>query len=111
MSVIQVKSYAKINLALNITGKLIKLHKIESIVSFINLYDLIFIKTIKGPHHQISFYGNFSKNISRNNSVKKLFKILDENELLKDRKFQIKIRSQFTQVIIYSAGKAKKNCR
>ena len=30
---------------------------------------------------------------------------------LKERKFQIKIRSQFTQVIIYSAGKAKKNCR
>lgn len=27
---------------------------------------------------------------------------------LKERKFQIKIRSQFTQVIIYSAGKAKK---
>ena len=47
MSAIQVKSHAKINLALNITGKLAKLHKIESIVSFINLHDLIFIKQIK----------------------------------------------------------------
>ena len=97
MSAIQIKSYAKINLALNVTGKLVKLHKIESIVSFINLYDLIFIKKIKGPHHQISFYGNFSKNISRNNTVEKLFKILDENQLLKNRKFQIKIKKNIPQ--------------
>ena len=86
MSVIQIKSYAKVNLALNVTGKLVKLHKIESIVSFIDLHDLIFIKKIKEPHHQISFYGNFSKNISRNNTVEKLFKILDESQLLKNRK-------------------------
>ena len=97
MSVIQIKSYAKVNLALNVTGKLVKLHKIESIVSFINLYDLIFIKKIKGPHHQISFYGNFSKNISRNNTVEKLFKILDESQLLKNRKFQIKIKKNIPQ--------------
>ena len=97
MSFIQIKSYAKINLALNITGKLVKLHKIESIVSFINLHDLIFIKKIKGSHHQIYFYGNFSKNISRYNTVEKLFKILDENQLLKDRKFQIKIKKNIPQ--------------
>ena len=46
MSFIQVKSFAKINLALNVTGKLKLLHKIESIVSFISLSDLIFIKKI-----------------------------------------------------------------
>ena len=97
MSVTQVKSYAKINLALNVTGKLIKLHKIESIVSFINLHDLIFIKEIKKSHHQISFYGNFSKNIRINNTVEKLFQILDENKLLKDRKFQIKIKKNIPQ--------------
>ena len=97
MSVIQVKSYAKINLALNVIGKLAKLHKIESIISFIGLHDLIFIKKIKGPRHQISFYGNFSKNISNNNTVEKLFKTLDENRLLKDRKFQIKIKKNIPQ--------------
>ena len=97
MSPIQIKSYAKINLALNITGKLVKLHKIESIVSFVSLHDLIFIKKIKGPHHQISFYGNFSKNIKRNNTVEKLFKILDENQLLKNKKFQIKIKKNIPQ--------------
>jgi 4-diphosphocytidyl-2-C-methyl-D-erythritol kinase len=97
MNTIQVKSYAKINLALNITGKLVKLYKIESIVSFINLYDIIYIKKINGSNHQISFYGNFSENISRNNTVEKLFKILDKNKLLKDRKFQIKIKKNIPQ--------------
>ena len=61
MSVIQIKSYAKINLALNVTGKLAKLHRIESIVSLIGLHDLIFIKKIKGPQHQIFFMENFLK--------------------------------------------------
>ena len=97
MSASKVKSYAKINLALNITGKLVKLHKIESIVSFISLHDLIFIKKIKGPNHQIYFYGNYSKNISKNNTVEKLFKILDENQLLKNKKFQIKIKKNIPQ--------------
>ena len=97
MSVSKVKSYAKINLALNITGKLVKLHKIESIVSFISLYDLILIKKIKGSNHQISFYGNYSKNISKYNTVEKLFRILDENQLLKNKKFQIKIKKNIPQ--------------
>ena len=39
--------YAKINLALNVTGKKIKLHKIESLISFIDLHDLIYLKKIK----------------------------------------------------------------
>ena len=82
MSFIEVKSFAKINLALNVTGKLKLLHKIESIVSFISLSDLIFIKKIKGPDHRISFYGNFSKNIDSDNTVVKLFKILDKKKLL-----------------------------
>ena len=97
MSFIEVKSFAKINLALNVTGKLKLLHKIESIVSFISLSDLIFIKKIKGPNHRISFYGNFSKNIDSDNTVVKLFKILDKKKLLKDRKFQIRIKKNIPQ--------------
>ena len=97
MSFIEVKSFAKINLALNVTGKLKLLHKIESIVSFITLHDLIFIKKIKGIDHQISFYGNFSKNIDSNNTIVKLFKILDDKKLLKDRKFQIRIKKNIPQ--------------
>ena len=97
MSFIEVKSFAKINLALNVTGKLKLLHKIESIVSFISLCDFIFIKKIKRPNHQISFYGNFAKNIENNNTVTKLFKILDEKKLLKDGKFEIKIKKNIPQ--------------
>ena len=35
----KIKSHAKINLALNITGKTSSLHKIESIIAFIDLHD------------------------------------------------------------------------
>ena len=35
----RIKSFAKINLALNVTGKKSSLHKIESIVAFIDLHD------------------------------------------------------------------------
>ena len=39
-----IKSYAKINLSLNVLGKInSNLHRIETLVSFINLYDEIYI--------------------------------------------------------------------
>ena len=92
-----VKSFAKINLALNVTGKVTKLHKIESIVKFIRLHDIIYIKSIKCKKHKISFNGNFSKNIKENNTVNKLFEILDERKLLNNKKFQIKIKKNIPQ--------------
>ena len=70
----KIKSFAKLNLALNIVGKTSSLHKIESIVSFALLHDEIFIKEIKSKSHNIIFKGKFSKNISKNNSVAKLLK-------------------------------------
>jgi 4-diphosphocytidyl-2-C-methyl-D-erythritol kinase len=97
MNINLLKSFAKINLALNVTGKLIKHHKIESIVTFVNLYDLISIKSIDSNKHNISFIGNFSKNISKNNTVKTLFDILDSQKLLDDKKFQIKIKKNIPQ--------------
>ena len=97
MNVSPVKSYAKINLALNVTGKLASLHKIESIISFITLHDLIFIKKINSTNHNIHFYGKFSKNISKNNTVQKLLKILGRNKLLNNKKFQIKIKKNIPQ--------------
>ena len=97
MNINSIKSFAKVNLALNITGKLTKLHKIESIIAFVSLYDLITIKRINSKKHNISFNGNFSKNISRNNTVKILFDILDRQKLLDDKKFQIKIKKNIPQ--------------
>ena len=46
MSYFKIKSHAKINLALNVVGKSKSLHKIESIVSFLDLHDEIKIKKI-----------------------------------------------------------------
>jgi len=97
MNINQVKSFAKINLALHITGKLTKLHKIESVVKFIELHDLITIKKINSKKHHISFNGNFSQNINKNNTVNKLFNILDDQRLLNNTKFQIKIKKNIPQ--------------
>ena len=53
MKIHEVKSFAKINLALHVTGKLTNLHKIESVVNFIELHDKIFIKKINSNKHNI----------------------------------------------------------
>ncbi len=91
------KSYAKINLALNVTGKRNSMHKIESIVSFIDLHDLISIQNIKSNNHKISFNGNFSKNIKIKNTVQKLLDLLDRSNLLKNKKFKISITKNIPQ--------------
>ena len=93
----ELKSFAKINLALHVTGKLTNLHKIESIVKFIELHDTIFIKKIKSNKHKISFNGNFSKNIKKDNTVNKLFKILEKKKILNNQKFQVKIKKNIPQ--------------
>ena len=90
----RIKSFAKINLSLNIIGKNSYLHKIESIISFISLHDVISIETIKLENHEISFYGEFSKNIKKNNSIYKLLKILDDKNLLNNQKFRIRIKKK-----------------
>ena len=91
------QSYAKINLALNVTGKRNSMHKIESIISFIDLYDVISIQNIKSNNHKISFYGKFSKNIKRENTVQKLLDLLDRSNLLKNKKFKISIKKNIPQ--------------
>ena len=91
------KSYAKINLALNVTGKRNSMHKIQSIISFIDLHDLISIQNIKSINHKIFFYGKFSKNIKRENTVQKLLDLLDRSNLLKNKKFKISIKKNIPQ--------------
>ena len=60
MKFIKIKSYAKINISLNVIKKLSSnFHKIESLITFINLHDLIFIKEIKNsknPLNIIQYY-------------------------------------------------------
>ena len=97
MKIYKVKSFAKINLALHVTGKLTKLHKIETIIKFIQLHDVITIKRAKSNKHKISFNGHFSKNIKKNNTVDNLLKILDDKNLLNNKKFQINVKKNIPQ--------------
>ena len=89
---VKIKSYAKINLALNVIGKTSLLHKIESIVAFVSLYDEISIKSVESNNHKISFFGDFSNGITKNNTLSKLIKVLEKKKLLKILKFQIKVK-------------------
>ena len=91
MRIFKIKSYAKINLSLNIVGKNSSLHKIESIISFISLHDEILIKRIKSNKHNITFSGKFSQNISKNNTISKLLGLLEKKKLLNSKKFKIRI--------------------
>ena len=93
----KIKSYAKINLALNVTGKSVKLHKVESIISFVDLHDLIYLKLTNSKDHKVSFQGTFSKDINKKNTVSTLLKILDKKKLLNNKKFQIKIIKNIPQ--------------
>ena len=93
----KIKSFAKINLALNVLEKTSNLHKIESLIAFIDLNDLIFIKKIKSNKHQIKFYGKFSNGINKKNTISDLLNILDNKEILKDQKFSIRIKKNIPQ--------------
>ena len=90
----KIKSHAKLNLALNITGKNSYLHKIETIVVFVSLHDEIFIEKINSKKHKISFTGEFSRNIGNKNTVSKLLNILDKKRLLNNQKFKIRIKKK-----------------
>ena len=90
----KIRSNAKINVALNILGKKSSLHRIESIIFFISLHDIISIKEVKFKTHDILFSGKFSKSIGKDNTISKLLEILDHKKLLKNKKFQIKINKK-----------------
>ena len=94
----KIKSHAKINISLNVLGKSkTKLHKIESLVTFINLADNIFIKKIKSENHRVRFEGRFSKKIQKNNTIINLLKILDKKKRLKNQKYQIIVKKNIPQ--------------
>tara|TARA_B100000780_G_scaffold237937_1_gene179190 strand:- start:16 stop:861 length:846 start_codon:yes stop_codon:yes gene_type:complete len=97
MSSFVIKSHAKINLALNVTGKKNKLHNIESIISFIDLHDLIYLKKINNENHNVSYRGPYSKNINKINTVTTLLKLLDKKNFLNNKKFEIKITKNIPQ--------------
>ena len=98
MEIKTIKSYAKLNLSLGVTGKLKSgYHKIESLVSFIKYNDEIKIKKIDEKNHKIKFTGKFSKGINKNNTVSKMLKVLDQKKLLNNKKYFIKIKKNIPQ--------------
>ena len=81
MNTISQKSYAKINLNLNVVGKIKNIHKLQSIVSLISLYDEISLKQIDSCNHKILFKGKFSKKITSRNTIYKTLSILDKKKI------------------------------
>ena len=94
----KIKSFAKVNLTLKILNKYSNgYHKIESLISKINLADEILIKEIQGSKNRISFSGKFSSNISNTNTISKLLKILNNHNYIKNKKFNIKVKKNIPQ--------------
>ena len=91
MNTISQKSYAKINLNLNVIGKTKNLHKLQSIVSLISLYDEISLRQIDSRKHKILFKGKFSKKITGRNTIYKTLSVLDKKKLLK-RKYLVMVK-------------------
>ena len=98
MKYYKIKSYAKINISLGVLKKLnSNFHRIESLISFIDLYDDIFIKQIRNKNHKVFFVGKFSKGITKKNTIINLLKILDKNKKLRNQKYLIKVNKKIPQ--------------
>ena len=111
MKLKKLKSWAKINLSLNVIKRLPnKYHKIESLVTFIELYDEINIKRIYEKKHKISFSGKFSKGIGKNNTVSKLMRLLDKKKLIENKKFEIRITKNIPQKSGMGGGSMNAAC-
>tara|TARA_A100001015_G_scaffold309851_1_gene410066 strand:- start:26 stop:883 length:858 start_codon:yes stop_codon:yes gene_type:complete len=74
----KIKSFAKINLFLNVGKKINKtnLHDIQSLVCLINLSDEIKIQRSKNKKDKISFFGKFSNYVYKKNTITKSISIL-----------------------------------
>ena len=59
--------------------------------------DEILIKEIKGSKNRISFSGKFSSNISNTNTISKLLKILNNQNYIQNKKFNIKVKKNIPQ--------------
>ena len=81
-----INSYSKINLTLKVNSKSKnKLHELQSLYCWINLFDTIKINKIKNNKDTIRFKGKFAKLVNnRNNSISSLLKKLRELDLISD---------------------------
>ncbi|MBQ9714533.1 MAG: 4-(cytidine 5'-diphospho)-2-C-methyl-D-erythritol kinase [Clostridia bacterium] len=72
MNSVKIKSYAKINLTLEIQGVENGFHLLDSVVANVDLYDTIYLKKKKGQHSNVVMHGMDSETIppERNNALK-----------------------------------------
>ena len=85
-----IKSYAKINLFLNVVNKLdTGFHELNSVLSRIDLYDEIRIKD--ESLFSISYNGPFGYQVESNDNVSKLFNYLIDKNYLKQKSFAIHV--------------------
>ena len=111
MSFKKLKSWAKINLSLNVIKRLpSNYHKIESLITFVQFSDEIKIKSIDEAKHKISFSGKFSKGIGTKNTVIKLLNLLEKKKLIKNKKFEIKITKNIPQKSGMGGGSMNAAC-
>ena len=98
MKYYKIKSFAKVNLTLNVLKRLkSNFHRIESLITFIDLHDEIYIKKSYKSFHNIKFIGKYSKGIRRKNTVSKLLNYLDKKNILKDKKYSLLIKKNIPQ--------------
>ncbi len=94
----KINSWAKINLSLNIIQKLPnKYHRIESLITFVQLFDEIKIRQIMDNENKITFIGKFAKGIGKNNTIYKLLKLLDQKNIINNKKFEIIVKKNIPQ--------------
>ena len=85
-----IKSYAKINLFLNVVDKLdTGFHELNSVLSRIDLYDEIRIKDESS--FSISYNGPFGDQVGSNDHISKLFNYLIDKNYLKQKSFAIQV--------------------
>ncbi len=72
MSKVKIKSYAKINLTLEIVGEKNGYHLLDSLVASVDIYDLIEVKKRKNTQNKVTMYGMHSEYIppEQNNAKK-----------------------------------------
>ncbi|MDB9752504.1 4-(cytidine 5'-diphospho)-2-C-methyl-D-erythritol kinase, partial [Pelagibacteraceae bacterium] len=105
------KSFAKINLSLNVNKKLKNgLHDIESYYCLINLFDKIIIKKNNKKKDIVKFQGRFSKHINKKkNSVLNTLSILREQNII-DNYYSVKIHKNIPVFAGLGGGTSNAAC-
>ena len=90
----RLKAFCKVNLSLRVLKKVNNgFHKIQSFVSFCDLYDEIYVSTNILKKDEIYFFGKFKRGINiKTNTITKTLNLLRKEKILGNKNFVIKIK-------------------